>query len=43
LQWATSSGARALGWEDDLGTFEKGKTPGIAVINEDLSGSKKIL
>jgi cytosine/adenosine deaminase-related metal-dependent hydrolase len=43
LQWATSSGARALGWEDDLGTFKKGKTPGIAVINEDLSGSRKIL
>ena len=29
LTWATKNGARALGYEDELGTFEVGKTPGI--------------
>jgi aminodeoxyfutalosine deaminase len=34
LQWATMNGARALGLEDELGSFEKGKKVGVIVINE---------
>jgi len=37
LQWATKNGAVALQMEDSLGTFEKGKQPGVVLfenINE---------
>jgi aminodeoxyfutalosine deaminase len=30
LQMATRNGAIALGWDDQLGSFEKGKKPGLA-------------
>ncbi len=33
LQWATSAGARALQWDNQLGTFSKGKQPGITLID----------
>jgi cytosine/adenosine deaminase-related metal-dependent hydrolase len=33
LQWATLNGAQALGF-DQLGSFEKGKTPGIILIDQ---------
>lgn len=29
LHWATLNGAKALGFEQDLGSFEVGKTPGV--------------
>lgn len=32
LTWATINGAKALGFDDTLGSFEKGKTPGIVLI-----------
>jgi aminodeoxyfutalosine deaminase len=34
LKWATSNGARALRMEDSLGSFEKGKQPGVLLIDE---------
>ncbi len=34
LQWATINGARALQVDTELGSFEKGKTPGIVLIDE---------
>ena len=34
LQWATLNGAMALGIEEKFGSFEKGKQPGIVLINE---------
>ena len=34
LQWATLNGAAALGMQDVLGSFEKGKKPGVLLMNE---------
>ncbi len=33
LQWATLNGAKALGMEETLGSFEKGKRPGVLHIS----------
>jgi cytosine/adenosine deaminase-related metal-dependent hydrolase len=35
LKWATINGAQALGFEDELGTIEVGKTPGIVNLSSD--------
>lgn len=50
LTWATINGARALGFDDVLGSIEVGKTPGLVLIEKmengklaDKSISKKIL
>lgn len=43
LQWATSNGARALQWDDELGSFEKGKKPGVALIEPTFAKSKRLL
>ena len=43
LQWATINGARALQWDDELGSFEEGKSPGLVIIKNDFSLSKRIL
>jgi cytosine/adenosine deaminase-related metal-dependent hydrolase len=42
LQWATINGAKALGWDDELGSFEKGKRPGVVLINNEFSDSKRL-
>ncbi|MEO7833702.1 MAG: amidohydrolase family protein [Ginsengibacter sp.] len=34
LQWATINGAKALQMENELGSFEKGKKPGIILIEK---------
>ena len=39
LQWATINGAKALEMENELGSFEKGKKPGI--IDLEYPGEKK--
>ena len=39
LQWATINGAKALQMEKSLGSFEKGKKPGIVLI-ENIAGEK---
>ena len=37
LQWATLNGAKALGFQNELGSFEVGKKPGVLLIeNVDL-------
>ena len=35
LRWATLNGARALGFEDNLGSLDPGKTPGIVHLDFD--------
>ncbi|MEI2710532.1 MAG: amidohydrolase family protein [Chitinophagaceae bacterium] len=32
LQWATLNGAKALQMDNTLGSFEKGKKPGVVLI-----------
>jgi cytosine/adenosine deaminase-related metal-dependent hydrolase len=36
LRWATSNGAAALRMEKELGSFERGKRPGVVLIGERL-------
>ena len=43
LQWATINGAKALQWHDELGSFEKGKTPGVTLINSSDWSSEKLV
>jgi cytosine/adenosine deaminase-related metal-dependent hydrolase len=43
LRWATSNGAGALGWGDELGSFERRKKPGVDLINSTFAGSKRII
>lgn len=38
LKWATLNGAEALGWADSLGSLEKGKTPGLVLIENMVDG-----
>jgi cytosine/adenosine deaminase-related metal-dependent hydrolase len=43
LQMATINGAKALQWDDDFGSFEKGKKPGVVLLENDFNSSKRIL
>ncbi|HEU5168763.1 MAG TPA: amidohydrolase family protein [Chitinophagaceae bacterium] len=43
LQWATINGARALQWDNELGSFEKGKKPGLVIVDPNFETSKKLL
>jgi aminodeoxyfutalosine deaminase len=43
LQWATSNGAKALQMDAALGSFEKGKRPGVALLTTDLMKSNRLL
>lgn len=43
LQWATLNGAQALRMHDTLGSFEKGKQPGIILISKQLDHVKRLL
>ncbi len=42
LRWATSNGARSLRMENLLGSFEKGKRPGLLLLENDLSGVQRL-
>ncbi len=43
LQWATSNGAKALQWGEQLGSFEHKKRPGLALLKNDYSSSVRVL
>lgn len=43
LQWATSNGAKALQMYSLLGSFEKGKRPGVTLLEQELTKPSKIL
>jgi len=43
LQWATINGAKALQMDEQLGSFEKGKKPGVVLINEESLSPKRLL
>ncbi len=42
LKWATRNGANALAINDRFGNFENGKSPGVVLIQDDLSTSKRL-
>jgi len=43
LQWATINGAKALQKDDQLGSFEKRKRPGVVLINEKDFSAKRLI
>ena len=43
LQWATINGAKALQMEQLLGSFEKGKRPGLLLLEDDLSSVRRLI
>jgi aminodeoxyfutalosine deaminase len=43
LQMATINGAKALQWDDQLGSFEKGKTPGVVLLKNGLDDSTRLM
>jgi len=43
LVWATGNGAQALGIDDKFGSFEKGKQPGVLLIDPTFSSVQRIL
>ena len=43
LQWATINGARALRWDDELGSFKKGKRPGVVQLDNQSWTSKRLI
>lgn len=43
LRWATFNGAKAFQMNDKLGTFKKGKQPGVLCIKNDLTDVKRLI
>jgi len=43
LAWATINGARALQLDNILGSFERGKTPGLVICDATLSACERLL
>ena len=43
LKWATSNGAKALQMESLLGSFKKGKKPGIILIENSYQSSQRLV
>jgi cytosine/adenosine deaminase-related metal-dependent hydrolase len=43
LKWATLNGAKALKMDDRLGSFEKGKTPGVILIDDHENNVRRII
>ena len=41
LEWATINGAKALGFDHELGSIEIGKTPGLVLLEHNENGISK--
>lgn len=42
LQWATSNGAEALQFSSSVGSFKKGKKPGVVLLETDALNANAI-
>jgi cytosine/adenosine deaminase-related metal-dependent hydrolase len=42
LNWATQAGATALQWNEQLGSFQKRKKPGVVLLNEKEGTSQRL-
>ena len=42
LQWATINGAKALKWDKELGSFEKGKKPGVVLFDPENGSCRRL-
>ena len=43
LQWATINGAQALKWDDELGSFERRKKPGVTILDQETWISRRLI
>lgn len=43
LEWATYNGAMALGFDDTLGSFTQGKTPGVVLIDCEIDEDEEAI
>ncbi|HMU45555.1 MAG TPA: amidohydrolase family protein [Chitinophagaceae bacterium] len=43
LQWATINGAKALQWDDELGSFMKNKNPGVVILDNFITTSSRLI
>lgn len=43
LTWATINGAKALQMDKDLGSFDKGKQPGVLILSNDLNQVERLI
>ncbi len=43
LKWATVNGAKALGMDHELGSFNKKMKPGVVLINSDFTSSRRLV
>ena len=43
LEWATYNGAKALGFDDTLGSFTPGKTPGVVLIDCEIDANEEVI
>ena len=43
LQWATLNGAQFLGIDEKFGSIEKGKSPGLVLLDEEKMEVKRVL
>lgn len=42
LQWATINGAKALQWDEVLGSFDKGKKPGVVCMDQNFNSRRLV-
>lgn len=43
LKWATMNGAKALGIENRYGSFEKGKQPGVVLVDDSFEKAARVI